>query len=261
MTDSATDSATRTLNWPACYNVRDLGGLPTQDGRTTAWRAVVRSDIPARLTAEGRAALLAYGVRTIIDLREPDQVRAEPSIFMEQCDDPAMPTYLNLPMETREPAVSALIGAAKHRAEVYQIVLDHYPQLIAKVLRAIGQARPGGILLHCHAGKDRTGIIVALLLGLVGVPQESIAADYAESQRCLWPLWEEIVAKVGGEAQADFWLKPTATPDMMESLIEHLSHRYGGVESYLSAIGLTTVEVTQLRTRLLSSATDESLHG
>ncbi len=246
-----TNLFTRTLNWPACYNVRDLGGLPTGDGHITQWRAIVRSDIPARLTAEGRAALVDYGIRTIIDLREPDQVGTEPSIFMARSDDPATPTYLNLPMKTREPAIGALISAAKDRAAVYQIILDHYPLLIARIMRVVGSASDGGILIHCHAGKDRTGIIVALLLGLVGVPQDVIAADYAESQVCLWPLWEEIVAKVGGEANADFWLKPTATAEMMHNLLTHLENRYGGVARYLLAIGLTDEELTQVRSRLL----------
>jgi len=242
---------TRTLTWPACYNVRDLGGLPTRDGYTTAWRAIVRSDILARLTRGGQTALLDYGIRTIIDLREPDQVNAEPSIFMAQGDNPALPLYRNLPMETREPAVSALIGAAKDRATVYQIVLEHYPGLIAEIIRAIATAREGGILIHCHAGKDRTGMVVALLLGLVGVPHDVIAADYAESQVCLWPLWEEIVAKVGSEDKADFWLKPTATAAIMDSLLVHLDHRYGGVAAYLRAIGLTEAELCQVRGRLL----------
>lgn len=241
----------RILKWPDCYNVRDLGGLPTADGKVTAWRAIVRSDIPARLTPAGRTALIDYGIRTIIDLREPDQVITEPSIFMERSDNPALPTYLNLQIETREPAVSALIRQAKDRAEVYQIVLDHYPLQIAKILRAIGGARPGGILLHCHAGKDRTGTIVALLLGLVGVAPDMIAADYAESQVCLWPLWEQLIAEAGGEEHADFWLKPTATAEMMDSLLNHLDKRYGGVTSYLLSTGLTEAELAQVRNRLV----------
>ncbi|MFZ4655844.1 MAG: tyrosine-protein phosphatase [Caldilineaceae bacterium] len=215
----STPLPTRTLHWPDCYNVRDLGGLPTVDGKVTRWRAIIRSDIPARLTEVGQQALLAYGVRTILDLREPAQVAQEPSIFMTVSADPNAPTYLNLPMETREPVVSVLMRAAKDRVEVYQIILDHYPTQIATILRAISTAREGGILIHCHAGKDRTGIIVALLLSLVGVPDAVIATDYAESQRCLWPLWKKIVEAAGGEEKADVWLKPTATASMMEQLL------------------------------------------
>lgn len=264
-----TTSPTRTLNWPACYNVRDLGGLPTINGGVTRWRAIVRSDIPARLTVEGRQALLDYGVRTILDLREPSQVAEEPSIFMAQHHDVNMPTYLNLRLETREPAVSALISAAHDRAEVYQIILNHYPAQIAKIMRALGGAREGGILIHCHAGKDRTGIIAALLLGLMGVPDEIIAADYAESQVCLWPLWEKLMeeirnksdnvgqwlTKMVAEADGDLnkvsdWLKPTTTVETMHTVLIYIAARYGGVRNYLLTTGLTAEELTQIRNRL-----------
>lgn len=245
-----TAHSTRTLHWPACYNVRDLGGLPTVDGCVTRWRAIIRSDIPSRLTPAGQQALLDYGVRTILDLRERDQVRAEPSIFMECTGDAALPTYVNLPMETREPAVSALIRAAHDRSEVYQIILDHYPVQIAAILRAIGTASAGGVLIHCHAGKDRTGIIVALLLGLAGVPDAMIAADYAESQVCLWPLWEKLVEAAGGEEKADLSLKPMATTAMMDRLLAHLTQRYGGIHGYLAWIGLRDQEMARLRERL-----------
>jgi protein tyrosine/serine phosphatase len=247
----STTLPTRTLTWLDCYNVRDLGGLPTVDGGVTRWRSIIRSDIPARLTATGQQALLEYGVRTILDLREPAQVAQEPSIFMTPGTDPTTPTYLNLPMETRGPAVGALIRAAKDRAEVYQIILDHYPRQIAVILRAIGTANDGGILIHCHAGKDRTGIIVALLLALAGVPDAVIADDYAESQRCLWPLWEKIVEAAGGEDKADFWLKPTATAAMMYRLLAHLQQNYGGVRDYVKWVGLGEDELMRLRSRLL----------
>lgn len=260
---------TRALYWPACYNVRDLGGLPTVDGRVTRWRAIIRSDIPARLTDAGQQALLDYGVHTILDLREPSQVVEEPSLFMTQPDDVNMPTYLNLPLETREPTVSALISAARDRTEVYQLIVDHYPAQIAKIMRAIGGAREGGILIHCHAGKDRTGIVVALVLGLAGVPGEIIAADYTESQLCLWPLWEKLieavrnnstnmgqwltkmVAEAGGDRKkVGELLKPTATTEMMDSLLAHMKRRYGGVRDYLLTTGLTAEELTQIRNRL-----------
>lgn len=246
----------RNLDWPACYNVRDLGGLPTVDGGTTRWRAVIRSDIPARLTAEGRQALIDYGVRTIIDLREPNQTVEEPSIFMTPTGAANEPVYLNRQLETRQPHVSALIekGAQRPdftRADVYNIILDHYPELFAEAMRAIASARPGGVLIHCHGGKDRTGTICALLLGLAGVPDDVIAADYAESQVCLWPLWEEIIAKVGGEENADFWLKPTATAEMMHRTLGHLNDTYGGVRAYLLSTGLAPAELAVLRARLV----------
>lgn len=240
----------RHLPWDACYNTRDLGGLPTVDGGTTRWGAVIRSDIPSRLTETGRQALLDYGVRTIIDLRGPKEAVEEPSIFTEPSGKEDEPRYLNLPLERYEAHVSALISKAANRGEVYCIVLDHYPENIATVLRTIADAPPGGVMIHCHAGKDRTGTISALLLRLAGVVDAAIVADYAESQQRLWPIWEKLIAAAGGEEKADFWLKPTATPAMMQIVLDHLDTKYGGVLPYLAFAGLEAEAIERLRDRL-----------
>jgi protein tyrosine/serine phosphatase len=238
----------RTLNWPACYNVRDLGGLPTATGRTTRWRSIIRADILSRLTEEGQQALFDYGVRTVIDLRGPHEVAEWPYTLAGM---PAELTYLNLPVEKYYPHVGQLISQAQSRAEVYCITADHYPDCIAAILRAIANAQPGGIVLHCHAGKDRTGVIAALLLSLAGVPAAEIAADYAESQVCLWPLYEQMVAEAGGEDKVGFWTKPTATPEMMVAFLAHLASRYGGVYDYLRSTGLQEEELARVRERLV----------
>lgn len=240
---------TRNLRWEACYNVRDLGGLPTNDGGETRWGSIIRADILGRLTPAGRQALLDYGVGTVIDLRSPEQVAEEPSAFPRP-NAIGDPSYLNLPLEEYYPHVSALISQAKTRAEVYCITVDHYPANIARVMQTIATAGSGAIVLHCHAGKDRTGVVAGLLLDLAGVPAEQIAADYAESQTCLWPLYEELVAKAGGEDKADFWLKPTATPDMMFAFLAHLQYNYGGAAGYLQWAGLAETEIAQVRQRL-----------
>lgn len=242
----------RLLHWPNCYNVRDLGGLLAGDGRTTRRQAVIRADHLGRLTKDGREALLDYGVRTVIDLRGPQEVREWPSVFSEGDGTAALPTYLHRPLERYEPQVGALIRQANSRAEVYAIVVDHYPDCMAEVMRAILQARPGGVVFHCHSGKDRTGMVAALLLSLVGVPAEVVIADYAESQEHLRPLYEEQVAAAGGDEQLSFWSRPTATAEMMVQFLDHLDIRYGGAVAYLSAAGLSDAELVQLRERLLA---------
>jgi protein-tyrosine phosphatase len=239
----------RHLNWPDCYNTRDLGGLPAKDGAITRWRSVIRSDILNRLTDEGQRALLDYGVRTIIDLRSSKEAAEELSFTASSADRPL--DYYNLPIEKYYPHVSAMIQKAKSRGEVYCIILDHYPDAVAEILRAMVNAPPGGIVIHCHAGKDRTGMVSALLLALVGVPAELIAADYAESQHRLWPLYEKNLAEAGDQADADLWQKPTATADMMLQMMEHVDAKYGGIEPYLRAAGLTDEELKRLRERLV----------
>src|SRR5262245_60680302 len=215
-------SPQRHLAWDGCYNARDLGGLPTVDGSQTRWQAIIRSDLVSRLSSQGLQALLAYGVRTIIDLRAPHEVLTQPSAFSTPTSDSDAPTYLNLPIEHYYPHVSALISKAESRAEVYCIILDHYCDAVVAIMRAIVNAQEGGVVIHCHSGTDRTGIVAALLLSLAGVPRDAIAADYAESHLRLWPLDRQRIAAAGGEVAVDFWLKPTATAEMMQSMLGHL---------------------------------------
>ena len=240
----------RNLAWQGCYNVRDLGGLLTLDGTETRWKSVIRADNLNQLTDSGRQALLHYGVRTIIDLRSPQEVAEDPPVRFKE-GEPA-PANLNLPIEKYYPHVSDLIMRAKSRAEVYCIILDHYPDLIVDVLRAIAAA-PGGIVIHCHSGTDRTGMISALLLRLACVSKDLIVADYAESQVRRRSLYESIAKDVGDEDEADFWRRPTATPEMMIEMLSHLDFKYGGVEGYLIASGLPTGELSRLKDRMRSS--------
>lgn len=239
----------RHLAWQQCYNARDLGGLPTCDGKETRWKAVIRSDILNRLTDEGWRALHDYGVKTVIDLRSPQEVAKEPVVIIKGHGSHL--DYLHLPIEKYYPHVGALIKQAKSRGEVYCIILDHYPDAVVAIMRAMVHAQPGGIVIHCHAGKDRTGIVAALLLSLVSVPAALISADYAESQERLWPLYEKSQAEATEKEEGNFWTKPTATEEMMDMMLEHVETRYGGTEKYLLASGLLPEEIDQLKSRLL----------
>jgi len=241
----------RALLWEGCYNIRDLGQLATHDGRRTRLRAIVRSDLPSRLTAKGRQQLLSYGIRTILDLRKPDQVAKEEAIFREEPTS-STPIYCNILLENHSAEVDEQIRLAGSRREaVYALILDHNQPQVAEIMQAIVEALPGGILIHCSAGKDRTGIITALLLELVGVSDETIAADYALSQVQLWPLYEKLIQEAGGEEHVSWWLKPIATPAMILYLLAHLRNRYGSVVDYLRGAGVSAVTLAALRTRLL----------
>lgn len=250
------DPPSRHLPWAGCFNVRDLGGLQTTSGGRTRWRSLIRSDTLSRLNAPGQAAVIAYGVRTVIDLRSTQEVLAEPSNFTAQTQSIERLTYLNLPLERHDPEVSRLVQRAQSRAEIYAIMLDHNAPAVSAVLRAIASADSGGLIIHCHAGKDRTGIVAAMLLALADVTVDAIAADYAESQPRLWPHYEQLLATATPEMVQDPWFKPVALAETIHSLFDHLEARYGGVRGYLEWSGLNATEVAALSARLMAPASE-----
>lgn len=242
------------LDWQGCYNTRDLGDLPVIDGGKIRPKALIRSDILSRLTAAGRQALLDYGVTTVIDLRTAQQVAEEPSAFGVGVPQPGEPAYFILPLENQTSPHFAQINNAPTRAETYCLTLDHYQPEVRAIFGAVANAPAGGLLLHCHAGKDRTGLIVALLLGLVGVPDGAIAADYAASEARLWPLFRRMQADAAGDPAKLAALQhkvPTALPETMLAVLGHLRNRYGGVRAYLLGGGLAEAELTRIEERLL----------
>jgi protein-tyrosine phosphatase len=231
----------RDLMWDGCANVRDLGGLPTADGRRTRWGAVVRSDTPDRLTPEGWEAAAAHGVRTIVDLRNPGEHRALPglrppgmtvvSVPVDRLDDPDRPRFGGTPLYLRP-------------------FMGRWPDLCVAPLRAIAQAPPGGVLVHCVAGRDRTGLTAILLLALAGVAHEHILDDYARSAARLSALYARL-----GEPDDDLRVQArlaeagTTTAEVILALLAGLD-----VEAYLLSGGLTPAELTTLRDRLTDSA-------
>jgi protein-tyrosine phosphatase len=163
----------RHLVWANCANVRDLGGLQAADGAVTRRGAVVRADSLDRLTVDGWRALEAYGVRTIIDLRNDIERDAEPYT----CGLAVVPVPIEDDMD-REFVAEWRPFSTPH---YYAAALARWPERAAAAVRAVARAGAGGVVVHCGMGRDRTGLVSMLLLALVGVAPETIADDYALS--------------------------------------------------------------------------------
>ena len=235
------------LAWEACLNVRDLGGLVTVDGRRVRRGALVRSDQLCRLSDGGRAALVAHGVRTVVDLRTPAEVERDPDpIWHEHGVD-----YLLIPQQS-EQLWREMDPVARTRTERDCFVIDRRAEQIVAMARAVARAVSGGVLIHCLAGKDRTGIAVAMLLGLVGVSEADIAADYSLSVESLAAeLAAALAAAPDDETRARLERGYDASAETMLATLAHLRARHGGAEAYLTRAGLSGADSERLRARLL----------
>ena len=241
----------RRLEWPDCWNTRDLGGLPRADGVTRSG-VLVRSDSVGHLTGAGIEAMVAYGVTTVIDLRTDAELAgaaADPRFRPPQPDArtrAAGVTYLHLPLvqDVKRRIADATTGVGR-----YIEIVDTRPAAFATVFNAIAVAG-GTVLFHCFAGKDRTGIVAAMLLELAGVPREYIAADYGETDTCLATQYEVWLAEAAPDAREEIRNDLCCPPDRILGVLDHLETKWGGVASYLEAAGITESSLDVLESKL-----------
>ena len=232
----------RNLDWDGCFNARDLGGLRTADGRTTRWRAVVRSDTVDSLSAAGWAALWEYGVRTVVDLRGEDEVDAGAARR-------AGITTVRVPLDDLSDTEfwDEWGGGLDCTPLYYRAFLARFPQRVSAAVAAVAGAGPGGVLVHCGIGRDRTGLVALVLLALAGVTSDEIAADH-ELSTTRMPL---LLAKLGraGEESAVHAILARANTTNAEAIAATLDGF--DVESYLRDAGLRDRELAAIRARLL----------
>lgn len=246
----------RDLAWDGVLNARDLGGHRTEDGAETRYGSIVRADSIRRLTDAGWAALLDYGIRTVVDLRGDHEMDedAPAHVDVEVVHVPFMEAndreFEEIQAEV-ETAAEAAPDVATATRDVYLIFLEHFKKNVAAGIRAVAQAPDGGVVVHCVGGKDRTGLLTAFLLHLAGVDVEQIAADYALSEERLKPRHEEWFAQAETEAELERLRRIAQTPaESIVGVFEELASRYGSVEGYLRSGGLSDKDLARARARL-----------
>lgn len=233
------------LDWPDCLNVRDLGGLPTSDGRRIARGALIRSDNLTRLTPAGVAVVRAAGLSRIVDVRTDRECEQFPTPFAGD------PLHRNRPLYRHDDPYDPELSLD----QTYIAGLDRRPELYAAAVEAIASAPAGAVLVHCHMGKDRTGMIIALALGVAGVPAAVITADYARVGERLRDHLAELQAAVADPtARAQLAEEFSSRPETMIAVLDHLDREYGGSEAYLRQGGLGDETLARLRARLLGGA-------
>jgi protein tyrosine/serine phosphatase len=240
----------RHVAFEACFNFRDLGGYATVDGRRVRWGSVFRSDSLHRLTDADLEMASGLGLQTVIDLRSTAELergrfaRADAMAFhhLPFFEADSLPFK---PLERHDPEPAPGVD--------YLTMAKNARGAIAGALQVIAECEYA-VVFHCAAGKDRTGIVAALLLSSVGVPDESIVADYHLSERALEPTlaWAEANAPEIADEMATLppWALRAPMP-VIQAFLDILRERHGSIDAYLNDAGVEPDVLDALRARLL----------
>lgn len=235
----------RMLDFPSLLNARDLGGYPTADGSETRWRSLLRSDDPAQLTLAGLQAFSSYGIETVVDLRWPEEVAASPTPItrvLKHVRYEQISLLTPTPQEWRARRADNTAKELWNRAMLEQVRVE-----LKQVLEIIATASEGPLLFHCMAGKDRTGLVAALMLTLADVVPEAIAYDYAASTE---NLREAYLRRYAADAEPAAIIDAVQCPEQgVHNMLAYLEN-LGGVRAYLQEIGIDREHIARLRARL-----------
>jgi len=245
-------TSSRHLDVDGAYNIRDLGGYPTADGRKTRWRTFLRADSLHRLPGASQQALVVYGLRTVIDLRRNIELEELPNVFAESVDV----EYRHCNMVGEEPLDDSAEDTIQSGVPAdrifssYRTMLDSRQSAVRDILSSLAEQEGRTAMYHCAGGKDRTGIVSALLLGLAGVSHQTIAEDYGLTARYLIARpWEENSAS-GVRPETYTWQdyqSEFCPPEGMLRVLEHLDSRYGGIEGYVRTVGIADAQIDAIR--------------
>lgn len=252
------------------HNARGLGGLPISGGGQLASGLLFRSDALGALTDDGRRALASLGIGTVIDLRTD----AERARSADRLPEDGSVTLLELPMQggAMDEMVKRMMPAAgRSGMSVTQVaeLLQHVPTLedlyvailegssaqfatIARTVLAASRTDRPGVLIHCTAGKDRTGLASALLLLLAGVPRDAVVADYTQTEVNLARGFAEaltgLITALGIPLTPELDTLATKAPaSAIETAMDWIATHHDDVAGYLRHGGLTDEEIAELR--------------
>lgn len=250
-------TAERVLPLAGGVNFRDVGGYATADGRRTRWGRLYRSGSLADLTDEDVAYLGGLGLRLSCDLRTAEEVERRPDRL------PPGAEFVHRPIGASVNPLRRMVTLYRKRnrmqellQDAYIVMLDQNGEVFASLFAAAADPASLPLVVHCTAGKDRTGIAAALLLLALGVPEETVVADYTLSNHAfdvlegrMRPEMERLYSLGFGDAQVrPFLLAEVRT---LQGALAHIRKRYGSVEGYLARAGVTPETIAAVRENLL----------
>lgn len=248
--------ARRVVPLDAVHNFRDLGGYPMADGRTTAWGRIFRADGLQRLTDQDLDVVDALGIRTVIDLRTTDEIDERGTFPVEKLPvdwhhlsiidatwlDTGLPDF----DDTEQGGIDFLVWA-------YRDMLEQGSDRFARALRLLSVPAASPAVFHCAAGKDRTGLLAALILGGLGVDHDLIAADYGLTRDGMvrlrtWLERNEPAALVSMNDRPAMMFG--AHPAAMRQILAEMVDEHGSVRGYLAGIGIGAATLDALAEQL-----------
>jgi protein-tyrosine phosphatase len=249
----------RLITLQGVVNFRDIGGYRTESGKTVAWGKVYRAGSLGMLTDADRAALTAFGVRSVIDMRSAEEVREEPDRLPDGVRYVPMPLY----RDASAPSPLKVLLSNANRMEAFlaetytNLMVDENAALFGRVLNHIADADNLPVVIHCTAGKDRTGISIMLLLKALGVPDDVVIADYSLTNLCYDALHERVRRTIRNRflrAYAMSKITPLlcANPDLMQATMEHIRRKHSSIEAYLAHAGVDATGIARLHDLLLT---------
>jgi protein-tyrosine phosphatase len=233
------------------FNIRDLGGMATLDGRATAYRRFIRSDAPTSLNQADLLYLLDYPVRTVIDLRCDSELNGWPNPLRDHSEVidyyhiPILGDDLDVAMANVRPVESD--GRRPELSDLYIMAMEQAKESIGQVFSILAREQAGAALFHCTLGKDRTGLVASLLLLLARVSEDDITDHYAVSSVYLKPLIDTFISQVPAN-QLQFF---NTDPQNMIRTLAFFRQHYASPEAYLASCGLSAAEIDTLRRKLL----------
>lgn len=253
------DAVERLLGFASVGNLRDIGGYITANGRTVLAQRLYRGASLAYLTETELARFAALGVSCVFDLRTADEIARAP----DQLPDAVR--YWHLPMlqvGNRWLELGRMLLVPRHLDKlttlIYIRMLDGQRDNLAQFYRYLLDAARLPVMVHCSAGKDRTGVVVALLLLLLGVPENIVLADYSltnDAYDYIQTLSTDLIASLKRLGFRDDDITPLliADPQNLKRALAHLTQHYGGIEAYFrTGLGFSDADIAQLRANFLT---------
>jgi protein-tyrosine phosphatase len=243
----------RNVELDGVFNFRDLGGYPTQDGRSLRWRTLFRADGLGRLTADDLETLRPIALRSVVDLRTAREIDERGRFPFETY--PVAFHHLSIIDTTwdRERARTEDLPATEFLHQAYTSMLAEGSHRFAAVFAVLADTDALPAVFHCAAGKDRTGLLAALLLGALGVEAHDIIADYALTQVTMERFIERVRSESTGASLIDAAPQAffAAEPAAMARVLDDLEHSHGSVHAYVRAIGVPADVLSRLEDLLL----------